>query len=587
MTKKNQLDLPIDKAEIKRHSLAHIMAAAVKTIWPKVKLAIGPAIDNGFYYDIDFGDKKVGEEDLKNIEKKMKHLIKQNLKFESRELEIDKAIDKEKKEGQIYKVELLEDLKKEGEKKVSYYKVGEFEDLCRGPHVKSSGQLENDTFKLIKLAGAYWRGDEKNKMLTRIYGVAFRSEIELKNYLEMLAEAAKRDHKKLGRELDLFTFHSEAPGSAFWHPKGMVIWNELEHLGKKLREKYGSVEIQTPILAKGMLWKKSGHWEHYEDSMFHFMVNNESYVIKPMDCPFNILLYQEKQRSYKELPIRYSEIGRVFRNEKSGELNGLFRVQHVTQDDAHIFTREDQVEDEIQALLKMVKEYYAIFNIEPKFFFANRPDDYLGKASNWDKAEKALQNALRKEKIKYGLKEKDGAFYGPKIDINIDDALGRSWQLATIQLDFQLPERFCLEYINRDGQKEIPVIIHAAIFGSLERFIGILTEHYAGAFPVWLSPVQVKFISVGEKHINCAQELAQEFKKQGIRTELDESDETVGNKIRKAVQEKVPYILVIGDKEIKSAKLCVRDRGQQKTREIKKDKFIKEVKEKINKRFLE
>ncbi|MFH1427523.1 MAG: threonine--tRNA ligase [Patescibacteria group bacterium] len=589
-----------NKLEIIRHSYSHLLAAAVKELWPKAKLAIGPAIEDGFYYDFDFGKDtndtnvkritRISENDLGRIEKKMKEIIKKNLKFERSELSVKEAMAREKKAGEKYKMELIADLKKNPStgsgqrKKVSYYQVGNFIDLCRGPHVKSTSELKSGSFKLTKLAGAYWRGDEKNKMLTRIYGIAFNNKKELDDYLTMMEEAEKRDHKKLGRELDLFSFHPEAPGSAFWHPKGMVIWNILEGLGKSLRQKYGSVEIQTPILAKTILWHQSGHWDHYQDSMFHFKINNDEYALKPMDCPFNIKLYLEKQRSYRELPIRYSEIGRVFRNEKSGELNGLFRVQHVTQDDAHIFAREDQVETEIQSLLKMVKEYYAIFKIEPKFFFADRPEDFMGEIVTWNKAEKSLQNALKKEKIKYGLKEKDGAFYGPKIDININDALGRSWQLATIQLDFQLPKRFKLEYIDKDGKKKTPVMIHAAIFGSFERFIGILTEHYAGAFPVWLSPVQIKILSVGEAHIKYCQELVEEFKVHGLRAECDEGSETVGNKIRMAISEKVPYILVVGDKEMKSNKLAVRDRGENKTRELGKDKFIEEVKKLVEER---
>ncbi|MCK4553433.1 threonine--tRNA ligase, partial [Candidatus Parcubacteria bacterium] len=542
------------QSEVMRHSLSHIMAAAVSEIWPDVKFAIGPAIENGFYYDFDFGPsatlpatilgagmagEKIGEDDLSKIEKKMNYLIKQNLKFEKFEIDVDDAIKQEKKEGQIYKVELIKELKKDNENKVIYYKVGNFKDLCRGPHIESTGKIAKGSFKLTKLAGAYWKGDEKNKMLTRVYGVAFKTKKELDEYLKMMEEAEKRDHKKLGKELDLFTFHPEAPGSAFWHPKGMIIWNILESLGKSLRKKYGGVEIQTPILAKSILWKKSGHWDHYKNDMFHFNVGDEIYALKPMDCPFNIKLYQEKQRSYRDLPIRYCEIGRVFRNEKSGELNGLFRVQHVTQDDAHIFCMESQIEQEIITLLKMVKEYYAIFKIEPQFYFADRPENYMGEISTWNKAEKALVNALKKEKVKYGLKEKDGAFYGPKIDININDALGRSWQLATIQLDFQLPQRFDLEYIDKKGAKKTPVIIHAAIFGSLERFIGIITEHYAGAFPIWLSPVQVKIISVGEGHKKYCHKLADEFRGHEIRVEVDDANETVGNKIRKATKEKM------------------------------------------------
>jgi len=569
------------KLEIIRHSLSHIMAKAILKLYPKAKFAIGPAVDNGFYYDIDYGEMKISESDLLKIEDEMKKIIKANLLFEKLEMTINEALAQEEKNGQIYKQELIGEFKKQGEITVSYYKLGELEDLCRGPHIKSSGQVQLNSFKLEKLAGAYWRGDEKNKMLTRIYGLAFNNKTELDNYLKMIEEAEKRDHKKIGKELDLFSFHSEAPGACFWHPKGMIIWNELEALGKELRKKYNYEEIQTPILAKQILWEVSGHWDHYQDSMFHFETENETYVIKPMDCPFNIKIYQEKQRSYKELPVRYTEIGRVMRNEKSGELNGLFRVRHITQDDSHIFLIKNQIEKEIATLLKMAKEYFYYFKIEPKFYLSTRPEDSMGEIKDWDEAEKDLENALKNENIKYEIKEKDGAFYGPKIDINIKDSLGRSWQLATIQLDFQLPQRFKIEYIDNDGKKKTPVMIHAAIFGSIERFTGILIEHYAGAFPIWLSPVQVKIISVGATHIEFCKKLAIEFKQNDIRVEVDELDDTVGNKIRKAVAEKTPYMLVIGDREIGSDKLSVRDRGEKATREVGKEEFIREVRDKI------
>lgn len=567
--------------EVKRHSLSHLLASAVKELWPNAKLAIGPAIDNGFYYDIDFNETKISDADLKEIEKKMIHLIKQNLKFKQSEKKIDAALKEEEKNGEIYKAELISDLKSQDETDVSYYTVGRFTDLCRGPHVASTNQIKPGSFKLYKLAGAYWRGDEKNKMLTRIYGLAFETKEELAEYLKMLAEAEKRDHKKLGRELDLFSFHAEAPGFAFWHEKGLTVWNELEKLGKLLRQKYGYVEIKTPQMAKNSLWITSGHWDHYQGDMFIFEIDKETYCLKPMDCPFNIKIYQTRQRSYRELPIRYTEIGRVFRNEKSGQLNGLFRVREVSQDDSHLFITENQVKQEIGNLLDMVFEYYAKLGIIPKFFFSTRPDDFMGKIATWDKAEADLKEVLKEKNINYELKEKDGAFYGPKIDVNINDALGRSWQVATIQLDFQLPKRFNCEYIDKNGAAKMPVIIHAAVFGSFERMIGILVEHFAGAFPVWLSPVQVKIVSVAEAHIPTCQKLAAEFKTAGIRAEIDDANETVGNKIRKAVNEKVPYMLVIGDKEANSLTLAVRDRGAQNTREITKTDFIAEVLEKI------
>jgi threonyl-tRNA synthetase len=573
-----------------RHSLSHVLAAAVFELRPDTKFAIGPAIENGFYYDFDFGNEKISEEDLVQIEKKMNHILKQNLKFEKSELSIKDAIEKEKKAGQLYKTELIEDLspcakasedKGKAKDKVSYYKLGKFEDLCRGPHIEVSSKIAKGSFKLTKLAGAYWRGDEKNKMLTRVYGVAFATKEKLEEYLKMMEEAEKRDHKKIGKELDLFSFHPEAPGSAFWHPKGMAIWNELETFGKSLRKKHGYLEIQTPILAKNNLWKISGHWDHYKDSMFYFDVEKETYCLKPMDCPFNIKIYQTQQRSYRELPIRYTEIGRILRNEKSGELNGLLRVRHLTQDDSHIFLMKNQVAEEIATLLKMTKEYYSVFGIEPEFFLSTRPENFTGEIKDWDEAEKDLENALKKEKVNYLIKEQDGAFYGPKIDIDIKDALGRRWQMATIQLDFQLPQKFNLEYVDSDGRKKMPVMIHAAIFGSFERFIGIFIEHSGGTFPVWLSPVQIKIISVGEKHIEYCNKLAEEFRENDIRVEVDDRNETVGNKIRKAAGEKIPYVLVAGDKEIESGKLAVRDRGAREAREIGKKEFIKEIGEMV------
>ncbi|MDZ4385531.1 MAG: threonine--tRNA ligase, partial [Candidatus Moranbacteria bacterium] len=426
--------------EMIRHSAAHVLAAAVLEMFPEAKFGTGPAIENGFYYDFDL-PRTLIPEDLEILENKMKEIIKANHPFERATLSAADAKSKFEQLGQTYKLELIADLEKAGEA-ISVYKSGHFIDLCAGPHLDSTGEIKADAFKLTKISGAYWKADEKNKQMQRIYGVAFASKDELKAYLHMIEEAEKRDHKKLGRELDLFSFHSEAPGSAFWHPKGMIIWNELEKFGKSIRKKYGNLEIQTPQLAKNILWKTSGHWDHYKDDMFYFDVEKETYCLKPMDCPFNIKIYQTQQRSYKELPIRYTEIGRVMRNEKSGQLNGLLRVRSITQDDAHIFAMETQIEEEIVTLLKMVKEYYAVFKITPEFFLSTRPENFMGEIPTWDKAEADLKQALAKENINYELKEGDGAFYGPKIDIDMKDALGRRWQLATIQLDFQLPQRF-------------------------------------------------------------------------------------------------------------------------------------------------
>lgn len=574
-----------------RHSLSHVLALAVKRIYgDKVKFGTGPATENGFFYDFEL-PRPLAESDLPKIQAEMEKIIKEDIPFRKKVTNLEDSKEFFKTLKQPYKLELLKNILgteqcsvPTGETMITHYQLGDFEDLCRGPHVKKAGELKNAGFKLEKIAGAYWQAKEENKMLTRISGLAFATKKELEKYLALREEAKKRDHKKIGKELDLYSFHEEAPGFPYWHPKGMVIWNELEKYGKEIRKKYGYQEIQTPQLAKNKLWITSGHWDHYRDSMFYFDLDKETYCLKPMDCPFNIQIYQTKPRSYKEFPIRYTEIGRVMRHEKSGELNGLFRVQIITQDDAHIFLREDQVEVEITILIKMIKEYFSTFAIEPVFFLSTRPEEFMGEIKTWDKAEGNLKNALKKEKIKYDLKEKDGAFYGPKIDLDIKDSLGRKWQLATLQLDFQLPQRFKLEYTDKDGEKKTPVMIHAAIFGSLERFLGILIEHIAGAFPVWLAPVQVKVLSVGKAHAKYCDKLAKEFTEAGIRTELDNENETVGKKIRQAITEKIPYTIIIGDKEIKSGKLAVRDRETGKTTQTAKKKFVEEVKKKIQNR---
>jgi threonyl-tRNA synthetase len=558
-----------------RHSLAHILAYAVQDLWPGTKFGMGPAIENGFYYDFEFPS-PISENDLPRIEKRMRELIKQNLEFKTKNITQKEA--EELFAGQVYKLELIRELKGG---KITVYESGKFTDLCAGPHIKFSKEIPAEGFKLTKTAGAYWRGSEKNPMLTRIYGVGFATKKELEDYSKTQEEAEKRDHKKIGERLDLFSFHPEAPGMAFWHPKGMIVWNELERFGKNLRIKYGSKEIQTPQLAKKILWDTSGHWEHYKDSMFSFDVEKETYCLKPMDCPFNIKIYQTKPRSYKELPIRYTEIGRVMRNEKSGELNGLFRVRAITQDDAHIFTTKDQVEKEISLVLKMVKEYYRALKIKPEFFLSTRPNDFMGEIPIWDKAEENLKNALKKEKIIYGIKEKDGAFYGPKIDINIKDAIGRSWQLATIQLDFQLPQRFNLEYTNKEGGKESPIMIHAAVFGSFERFIGILIEHLNGDLPLWLSPVQVEVINIGKSQSKYAKDILKQLKEINIRAEIAKEDMTLGKRIREGEMQKIPYLLIVGDKEMKTKSVSVRQRGKGDLGQMKLEELIKKVKMEI------
>jgi len=573
--------------EIKRHSLAHLLAAAIKELWPRAQLSIGPAIDNGFYYDIDFGETKISESNLREIEKKMSFLIKQNLKFEKTEMKIEDALKEAKKTKEIYKAELIEGLKEQGEKTVTFYTVGKFSDLCRGPHVENTNQIKPGSFKLDKLAGAYWRGDEKNKMLTRIYGLAFDSKEELTAYLSMQAEAEKRDHRKIGKEQDLIMLHEYAPGIPFFLPKGMIILQELLKIARELSYGDGYQEVRTPQLLNAELWKTSGHWDHYQEDMFilHHAEDGCDMGIKPMNCPAHMLVFKRDIHSYRDLPLRLAETTTLYRNEKSGTLHGLTRVRSLSQDDSHIFCTSEQIPNEISTLLQKIKNIYSVFNLQiDEIHLSTRPEKFMGEKNTWDEAETNLKNSLEKAKLTYKINEGDGAFYGPKIDVKVKDAIGRQWQLATIQLDFQLPGRFDLHYTDIDGSQKTPVVIHRALLGSIERFMGVIIEHYAGAFPLWLSPVQVKLISVAEAHLPYAKKLANEFKALNIRVELDDANETVGNKIRKAVNEKVPYMLVIGDKEADSKSLSVRDRGQQETREIDKDKFFKELSDKIRER---
>lgn len=572
--------------EILRHSSAHILAAAVLEMFPEAKFGMGPAIENGFYYDFEL-PRTLIPEDLPLLEENMRKIIKANFPFEKQEISAENATRHFEQAQQNYKVEIIKDLQKKSELSsefsgnVTLYKTGNFVDLCSGPHIDSTGEIRTDAFKLTKISGAYWKGDEKNNQLQRIYGIAFENKKQLQEYLTQQEEAVKRDHKKIGKELDLFSFHSEAPGSAFWHPKGMTIWNELEKFGKNLRKKYGFSEIQTPILAKNTLWQASGHWDHYKDSMFYFNVDKETYCLKPMDCPFNIKIYQTAMRSYRDLPIRYTEIGRILRNEKSGELNGLFRVRHLTQDDSHIFATKQQIEKEIETLLKLTKEYYGIFGIEPEFFLSTRPEDFMGELEDWNEAENNLENALKNEQVKYAIKEKDGAFYGPKIDIDIKDALGRRWQLATIQLDFQLPQRFSLEYTDNNGEKKTPVIIHAAIFGSFERFIGILTEHFAGAFPLWLSPVQIKIIPISEKFESYAKKIQEKLSENDVRVEMSLEAERLGKRIAEAEKQKIPYMVIIGEKEMEAETVAIRKHGDKKQETLSLNEFVEKIKKEI------
>jgi len=570
--------------ETKRHSLAHLMAAAVKEMWPQAKLAIGPAIDNGFYYDIDFEGVSISDAQLKEIEKKMAHLAKQNLEFTRAEKNIDEALAWAKAEHDPYKEEIISDLKDKGESAVSFYTVGRFTDLCRGPHVENTKEIKPNSFKLEKLAGAYWRGDEKNKMLTRIYGLAFDTKEELDEYLKMMAEAEKRDHRKLGKELDLFMNHELAPGMPFFLPKGMILLQELLKFIRSHSYGEGYREVRTPQILNAELWKISGHWDHYQEDMFclHHVEDNVDLGVKPMNCPAHMLVFKRDLHSYKELPLRLAETTTLYRNEKSGTLHGLTRVRSLSQDDSHIFARPDQILAEISTLLDKIKMIYQVFDLQiDEIHLSTRPEHFLGEKAVWDEAEANLKQALEEAKLEYRINEGDGAFYGPKIDVKVKDAIGRQWQLATIQLDFQLPLRFELKYTDADGSAKTPVVIHRALLGSMERFLGVIIEHYAGAFPLWLSPVQVKLISVAETHIPACRQLAGELKTAGIRVEIDENNETVGNKIRKAVNEKVPYMLVIGDKEAEAANLAVRDRGAQETREISREDFIQELADKI------
>ncbi|MFA5754299.1 MAG: threonine--tRNA ligase [Patescibacteria group bacterium] len=574
--------------EVKRHSLAHLLAAAVKELWPSAKLAIGPAIETGFYYDIDFGETKISESDFKEIEKKMSHLIKQNLEFSRREEAIASALTAAQKAGETYKAELIADLQTQGEKIVSFYKVGGFEDLCRGPHIDSTNQIKPGSFKLNKLAGAYWRGDEKNKMLTRIYGLAFDTKEELEGYLHLLEEAEKRDHRKLGKELGLFVFSDlVGPGLPLYTHKGAIIRRMIVNYSNELQSEIGYQEVHTPNMNKAELFRVSGHYEKYKEDMFRVVSNysNEEYFLKPMNCPQHTQIYASQSRSYRELPLRIADFANLYRDERPGELNGLTRLRCFCQDDGHSFCREDQIKQEFVAVLEAIKKamhtYGMDYKIRLSLWDPKKPEKYLGEAATWEKSQKLLEEILVENNIDFFKAEGEAAIYGPKMDLISHDSLGREWQISTIQLDFIMPQRFGLEYADADGKKKCPVMIHRALIGSPERFMGILIEHYAGAFPLWLSPVQVKILSVAETHLPACQKLADELKAAGIRIEIDDANETVGNKIRKAVNEKVPYLLVIGDKEAGAPILTVRDRGQKDTREIAKSDFIKDLQERI------
>lgn len=560
------------------HTTSHIMAQAIKRIYGnEIKLTIGPAIDKGFYYDFDVKD-NISSDDFEKIEAEMKKIIKENLPIERFTLSRDEAIKFMKEQGEDYKVELIEELP-EGEE-ISFYKQGDFTDLCAGPHLMSTGKVK--AVKILSSSGAYWRGDEHNKMLQRFYGISFPKASQLDEYLNMLEEAKKRDHKKLGKELELFMIAPEGPGFPFFLPKGMVLRNVLEDFWRDIHRKNGYVEIKTPMILNEELWHRSGHWDHYKENMYTTKIDDVDYGIKPMNCPGGMIVYKSKMHSYKDLPIRAGELGLVHRHEKSGELNGLFRVRCFTQDDAHIFCLPEQIESEIAGIMKLVDEVYSIFGFEYTVELSTRPDDSMGSDEQWEMAESALKKVLKDMDMPYELNEGDGAFYGPKIDFHIKDSLGREWQCGTIQLDFQMPERFDLTYIGEDGEKHRPVMLHRVIFGSIERFIGVLIENYAGAFPTWLAPVQVKLLPIADAHNDYANEVKAKLEDVGIRVEVDDRNEKIGYKIREAQLQKIPYMLVLGDKEKEAGTVGVRSRKDGDIGAMDVDEFIAKVVEEID-----
>ena len=566
--------------EVYRHTCAHVLAQAVKTIFPTCKLAIGPVIENGFYYDFDFNT-PITQDDFAKIEAEMAKIIKANSPITRFELPREEAVKLMSEYSEKYKVELIEDLPEDSV--ISFYKQGSFTDLCRGPHLPSTGKIK--AFKLVSIAGAYWRGNEKNKMLTRIYGVAFAKKDEMQAYFEMLEEAKKRDHIKLGKELKLFALMNEGKGFPFFLPNGMVLKNILVDYWRELHRKEGYVEIQTPIILTRTLWENSGHWEHYKDNMYTTKIDGEDCAVKPMNCPGGMLVYKLWPHSYKDFPIRMGEMGLVHRHEKSGQLHGLFRVRCFTQDDAHIFMLPEQITDEIKGVVRLTNKIYKQFGFKYKVELSTRPEDSMGTEEEWNMATDALRKALDELGLEYEINEGDGAFYGPKIDFHLQDSIGRTWQCGTIQLDFQMPQRFELEYTGEDGAKHRPIMIHRAIFGSIERFIGILIEHYAGKFPVWLAPVQVKVLSITDRTKDYAESVCAMLKERGVRAELDTRNEKIGYKIREAKLEKVPYVIVVGDKEAEEGTVNVNKRGVEEKLILSKEAFadlvVKEDAEKI------
>lgn len=562
-----------------RHTASHVMAQSVKRLWPEAKLAIGPAIDKGFYYDIDM-EHTLTPEDLTKIEKEMSRIVKENLPITKSVMPRQEAIEFFKSKNEDYKVELIEDLPEDAV--ISCYTQGDFTDLCAGPHVASTGKVK--AFKLQSIAGAYWRGDEKNKMLQRIYGTAFEKKEELDAYLHMLEEAAKRDHRKLGKELGLFVIKEEGPGFPFFLPKGMALRNELENFWREVHHDFEYDEIRTPIILNKHLWETSGHWDHYRENMYTTIIDDEEYAIKPMNCPGGILVYQNEMHSYRDLPLRYAELGLVHRHELSGALHGLFRVRAFTQDDAHVFMLPEQMQSELMKVIELFDRIYSQFGLKYHVELSTKPDNAMGDDAIWEAATEALRNAIEAKGIDYVINPGDGAFYGPKLDYHIEDSLGRTWQCGTIQLDMNLPERFNVEYIGEDGQKHRTIMIHRACFGSMERFIGILTEHYAGAFPTWMAPVQVKVLPISEKHVEYANQLAKQMRHDYVRVEVDDRNEKIGYKIRQAQMEKVPYMLVVGDKEMEDNSVNVRKHGGDELGTVPFDEFFNSIKIEIKER---
>lgn len=564
-----------------RHTASHVMAQAIQHLFPGVKFAIGPAIDDGFYYDLD-SDHVFSQEDFAAIEKEMSKIAKENIPLVKKVLPRDEALQYFKDKGQDYKVMLIEDLPEE--ETISLYEQGDFTDLCAGPHLKSTGKVK--TFKLMTVAGAYWRGDSKNKMLQRIYATAFFSKEDLDHYLFVRAEAEKRDHRKLGKQLDLFSFHEEGPGFPFFHPKGMILRNKLMDYERELFKEFGYVEIITPVILSKKLWLQSGHWDHYKENMYFTQIDDEDYAIKPMNCPGGILFFKTQQRSYRDLPMRVGEFGLVHRHELKGALHGLFRVRCFTQDDAHIFMTQEQMKDEVIKCMAMYQKMYGVFGLEYHVELSTRPENSMGSDELWEISTNALREAIETAGVPYQINEGDGAFYGPKLDFHVQDSLGRTWQCGTIQMDMQLPERFDVNYIGEDGEKHRAVMLHRAGYGSLERFIGILIEHYAGAFPTWIAPVQAKIIPVTDKNLEYAKSVAAAMSESDIRVEVEEANETLGYKIRKAQMEKVPYMIIVGDQEMKGHTISVRSRknGDQGSQSLPMfvANLIREIKEREN-----